>query len=463
MRYIGPAKRLLKRLLLGSAMVGLAACNGSDRDIQASMPQAAPAQNGGILAIADELSAKGDHSAAAPLYRHAATTTGNPYALTGLARSLAALGRYDEAENILEDLALRGGMGFEGWYLLGKSRIALGKFDTALIALDSAATLAPMDSRVISARGISLAALGRVGEAIATFQNSADATSLSNMALVFAMTGNPEAAVNILEPLAQSNKVTAQGRQNLAMAYLMAGREREARNMARIDLDAESVDDTFTFYRTLASLPVERRMQALTTGVIAPDWTKEETGNLMLAESSDREAAAQRIARQPAIVEVEEEKAETVVVAEAPKPEPEAKVDAANYELTELPPLVEPYGWALQIGAYRTEKALMRGWTILYRANADLLEDIPPRRSEVDFGDREEGKPRGFYYRLNAGPLGSLSEARELCRELLARGTECWVRPPEKSEGSVTAPDDGSDMARDVSTASAAEPSATDR
>jgi Flp pilus assembly protein TadD len=460
MRHLGTARRIL----LGSAIMGLAACNGTGQSIHAQYPQAVQAQPGGILAIANDMAAKGDHSAAAPLYRQQATATGNPEAVVGLARSLSALGKYDEAENILQDLALRGSMSQEAWYLLGKSRIALGKFDSALIALDQAAALPPVDTRVNSARGISMAALGRVGEAIAAFQNSVDPASLGNLALVFAMTGNPEAAVNILEPLAASGQASAQGRQNLAMAYLLAGRESEARQMARLDLDPTSVDETFTFYRTLASLPVDKRMQALTTGVIAPDWTLEESGNLMLAENDTREAAAMRIAAKPILAEAKPAPVpvttEQPAVAEA-APQPE-KVDVANYELKELPPLVEPHGWALQIGAYRTEKALMRGWTILYRANADILGDIPPRRSEVDFGNRE-GKPKGFYYRLNAGPLKSLSHARELCRELLTRGTECWVRPPEKSEGRVTAPETGSDVSRDVSTASNEATAATDR
>lgn len=453
MRYFGTARRIL----VGSAIFGLAACNGANPEIYAQYPQARQAEAGGILAIADEMAAKGDHSAAAPLYRHEAAATGSPVAIIGLARSLAALGKYDEAENILQSLPPRGEMTGEGWYLLGKSRIALGKFDAALVALDAAATAMPGDNRVRSARGISLAALGRPGEAVAAFQNTVDVTGLSNLALIFAMTDRPDAAVNILEPLARSGKATAQGRQNLAMAYLLAGREAEARQMARLDLDPTSVDETFTFYRTLASLPVDRRMQALTTGIIAPDWTLEESGNLMLAESETRQSAAQRIAAAPVLAEAPE----PVVAEKAPEPEeqpveqPEpARVDVANYELKELPPLVEPYGWALQIGAYRTEKALMRGWTILYRANADILGDIPPRRSEVDFGDRE-GKPKGFYYRLNAGPLKSLGEARELCRELLTRGTECWVRPPEKSEGSVTAPERGAAGDTAVTTASA--------
>ena len=104
--------------------------------------------------------------------------------------------------------------------------------------------------------------------------------------------------------------------------------------------------------------------------------------------------------------------------------------------LTEVPPLLGPEGWALQIGAYRTIKNLMRGWSILYGQSGDLLKDIPPRRSEVVL-ENKGGGPGGFYYRLNAGPLKTFGQARDLCAALQARGTSCWIRPPEKTEGNL--------------------------
>ncbi|WP_417456485.1 SPOR domain-containing protein [Kordiimonas sp.] len=431
-------RHLMVCTMLCSGALASAACSQSNAGVYASNPApqsaGATSQNGGLLAIADELAAKGDHEAAIPLYRHVATTTRAPGAVTALAASLSALGNHAEAEEILEGLAARQELDSTGWYQLGKTRIALGKFDAALGALDQAGPLLPGDSKLASARGITLAALGRTKEALGAFRNTTDPAGLSNMALVFAMTDQPEAAVNILEPLAKNGSAGVQGRQNLALAYLLAGRDEDAFKMARLDLDPASVNETFTFYRSLSSLPTDKRMQALVAGAVDPSWTREEAGNLMMADSQPSRDAAKRIVTGPVIAKKVEEK--PVVVAEARKAEPAPKPDVANYELKEIPPLVEPTGWALQIGAYRNVKALMRGWTILFRANADILAEIPPRRSEVDFGDRE-GKPKGFYYRLNAGPLKTLAQARTLCKELKARGTDCWIRPPEKSEGSL--------------------------
>ncbi len=446
--------------MLCSGALASAACSQSGAGIYASnpAPQAANGapQSGGLLAIATELAAKGDHEAAIPLYRHVATTTRAPAAVTALAVSLSALGNHAEAEEILETLAARQELDGNGWYQLGKTRIALGKFDAALAALDQAAPLMPGNSKLASARGITLAALGRTKEALGAFRNTVDPAGLSNMALVFAMTDQPEAAVNILEPLAKSGAAGVQARQNLALAYLLAGRDEDAFKMARLDLDPASVNETFTFYRSLSSLPTDRRMQALVAGVVDPSWTREEAGNLMMADSQPSREAAKRIAAGPVIAKpviAKKEPEKPATMAEAPKPEPAPKADVANYELTEIPPLVEPTGWALQIGAYRNVKALMRGWTILFRANADLLAKIPPRRSEVDFGNRD-GKPKGFYYRLNAGPLKTLAEARTLCKELKARGTDCWIRPPEKNEGTLPNAKPESESKSGVTTAS---------
>ncbi|WP_417449228.1 tetratricopeptide repeat protein [Kordiimonas sp.] len=447
-------------LLVGFAMIGLAGCSqhtpptaGTAASKHALKDetvttQSAATKSGGILTIAQGLAAEGNHGAAIPLYRHSATATGSPAAITGLAKSLAALGKHDTAVSLLEDLAARSQLSGDGWYILGKCRLALGKFEQALIAFDAALLISPGDQGSLSARGITLAALGRTGDAIASYQTTTDPMALSNLALIFAVTGKPEAAVNILAPIIRSGRASAHDRQNLAMAYLLAGRKADAWQMARLDLDPTTIDETFTFYRSLASMPVKHRMQALITGTIEPEWTTAEAGNLVLGDQPSAAAAAIRITETTVTVS-KSAKAPAIQQAQAGTSKEAAEetrhaatIDSAgiaNYELTEVPPLVEPGGWALQIGAYRTTRALMRGWTILYRANADLLDNIPPRRSEVNFGDTD-GKPTGFYHRLNAGPLKSLAGARALCAKLIARGTACWVRPPEHSEQAMNSP-----------------------
>ncbi|NVJ98955.1 MAG: SPOR domain-containing protein [Alphaproteobacteria bacterium] len=430
-------KNIIRPLFMCASVIALGACSydGASDLPPVSSPQVTQTTMnapGGLKAIADDLAASGQHEAAIPLYRHLGARTGDREVLTALAASLSARGAHQEALSVLTTLAARGQMNGSGWYELGKVHLALGQFDDALLAFGSAKAYSPADAKIRSGEGIALAALGRTSEALSVFNGAADPKGLSNRALVLAATGQADAAVNILEPLVKAGMLGPQGRQNLAMAYLMDGREAEAFQMARLDLDPATVNDTFTFYRSLSSLGPAERMQALVTGTVDPAWTREEAGNLELADSGAQQEAAKRLVDKP------------VMMAEAPKPapkpepqpEPEPAVAQADYELTEVPPLVEPEGWALQIGAYRSLKNLMRGWTILYRQSGDILQDIPPRRSEVDFGDSDTD-PRGFYYRLNAGPLKTLAQAKDLCRQLRERGTSCWIRPPEKTEGKL--------------------------
>lgn len=430
--------RHLKPTLLGASALLLSACAGGTYNAPAVVAptQQTPASGQAELRqIADRLAQSGDHEAAIPLYRHLGSSTGDPSALAALANSLIAQGAHDDATSVLLTVIERGQANGDVWYSLGKARLATGRFQEALASFDIASSTIGHQPKVRSGRAIALAALGQVGEAFVAFNGGTDRLSQSNMALILAATGQPDAAVRMLEPVISRNIGTSRDRQNLAMAYLLAGQEQEAYRIARLDLDPATINETFTFYRSLASLTPQHRMQALVTGAVDPEWTRTEVANFELQETNDRRDAAQRLVEENILARAPK----PTILAEAPKPEPKPKSTAESrkdYVLTEIPPLVEPEGWALQIGAYRTIKNLMRGWTILYRQSGDLLEDIPPRRSEVDFGDKDD-EPSGFYYRLNAGPLKSFARAKELCRALTERGTSCWIRPPEKAEGKL--------------------------
>lgn len=437
--------RLIKNFLTCCSAAALVACaSGGGLPESVARAQAAPAAQtqGGLISIADDMAQKGDHEAAIPLYRHLANTTRSPAAINGLANSLLAIGDMNAAQQILMDFINHEGSEHtngEVFYTYGKASLALGDFSAALNGFEIAAIKMPNDTRASSGKAIALAAAGNSAAAIAAISNNTDLSSLSNKALILAASNKPAAAVNILEPIVATGNSTARDRQNLAMAYLLAGDEEQAYRMARLDLDPATINETFTFYRTLGSLDEAQRMQALVTGVINPEWSREETANLLLENTVERQAAAERLtAPEPTIVaEIEPVVTETVPVkAETITANVDETATPEKYGLTAVPPLVEKEGWALQIGAYRTINRLMQGWALLSARNVDILSDIPPRRSEVDFGQQEDG-PSGFYYRLNAGPLASFSEAKTLCDELIDRGTSCWIRPPEKEEGSL--------------------------
>ncbi len=431
--------RVLKPMMTSACALTLAACaysTGTASDV-AVAKSAAAGGNSNLYTLATDMAAKGDHEGAIPLFRHLAATTRSPQAITGLAESQMSMGNLENAFSMLQALVRDQSTPLPGmvYYSYGKAALALGEFEAALSGFSRATALLPSDPRPRSGKAIALAATGHTMQALKELDGASDSSSLSNKALVLAASGAPDAAIDILEPLLSSGRAEARDRQNLAMAYLLAGREDKAYQVARLDLDAASVDATFTFYRSLESLEMSERMQALVTGTIDPAWSRQNTANLTLENTEDRKLAAQRFVSEPKLI------------AKAPTPEPvQQEVVPADYKKGDIPPLLEPEGWALQIGAYRSIERLMRGWDILYERNIDILSDIPPRRSEMDFGTREDG-PSGFYYRLNAGPLKTLAEARTMCDELKARGTRCWIRPPETTEGKLPDPVDTSSVA----------------
>lgn len=391
---------------------------------QMASNQAAPGQDTGSVAdlrsTALNLAAQGDHQAAIPIFRHLLASSDTMQNRSALGASLVAVGQHSEAAMILRPVTEQGSGHGLAWYNLGKAWLALGRYDEALGAFSEAANRLDGDPRPRRARGVVFAALGQIKRSMNSFDMAlqiapGDRETLSNKALVEALTGQEESAIKRLEKLIKSGQAQARDRQNLALAYLMQGNRDKAQAMGRLDLDDESLADSFAFYQEITSLPVEYRMRALVTGAVDPAWSRREAGNLKLADTDMKKQAAERLIAKPA-----------PKPAEKPQPKPEPVI----------PPLLEPEGWAVQIGAYRTIKNLVRGWAILKNKNKDILKGIPPRRSEKDFGPKQ-GKPSGFYYRLNAGPLKDFKSAKVLCQAFKERGTDCWIRPPEKAEGKL--------------------------
>lgn len=425
-------------ILLSCFCTQIAACSSAATPphIAASLPgpkHQATSQNS-FLNIAHDLAAKGDHEAAIPIFRHIANSQGSQDAYVGLANSLMAMGDIQTPHQMLTRYLenTHYNPSADLYYAHGKASLLLGQFDGAQSSFEAALSLttpASNKSRILSGLAIALAALGQTESALDAFGASNDTVALANKAIILSGSGDQKGAIAILERLVTEERATAKDRQNLAMAYLLAGNEKAARRTARLDLDDASVNATFQFYQALGALSQQKRFVALLTGAIDPAWSRRADGNLTLTASADHNKAAARMIKAQQPVAQKE-----INITDAQKQQEEA--ERQNYKHGDVPPVLEATGWALQIGAYRTTERLTRGWGLLLERNKDILGDIPPRRSEMDFGQQTDG-PSGFYYRLNAGPLQSFDEARVLCNALIERGTPCWIRPPETSEGSL--------------------------
>ncbi len=400
--------------LAPALVLALAACTGTPVSQQVDTARAAVGPMTPLVRVADRLADNGHFAAAIPLYRQAYADGEGVRALSGLARALVGLGRYAEADAVLKrgggtarasaEIALEEG---EVNLAFGRPGLALAAFERALDVAESA--------RAHSGRAVALDALGRHAAALESHRRAVelagdDLNIRSNQALSQALHDDVETAVGALERIVADPRAQVQHRQNLVLAYVFAGEEDKAAQMAAIDLDSRSVGRTIAYFRELHTLPPVERVRALVYGAKTPERDLSDVAVLVIDESDDKAAAARR-----------------VVETAPPPPEPEP-------EPVGLPPLVDPEGWSVQVAAYRTADQLIRGQKLLWDRYSDILGPLEPRRSEVDFGDRET-PPRGFFYRLNAGPLKDYAEARAICDRLKAIGAPCWIRPPEPTEG----------------------------
>lgn len=392
--------------------------------------------NNSFLMLADEMMENGDHNAAIPLYRRAHKFQPNSAApLVGLGESLSAIGQYHDAADAFQQAISKNGQNIDALKGLGASYLALNRPTRALPYLQQAARVNPRDVENMSSLAIALDMQGHREASLEVYKDGLamdpdNLKLLNNYGLSLALQSRHDESISVLKQAAQHKDAGATHRQNLAMAYALSGNEVMSARLLSIDSGPDLTNENLNYYRILTALPADDRFDAVLSqsGNDMTDLT--DVANEEFNDDDNELTKAITVAR---LVEVPPEP--IAVVAPTPEPTPEPEDDG-------VPALLGPEGWALQIAAYRTKEELRPGWEKLKVKYFDIIGQLEPRRSEIDFGDRVQ-QPNGYFYRLNAGPLTSYEEARDACQEITALGTDCWVRPPEVTEGDI--PDAESD------------------
>lgn len=443
--YRGYGTKINRLLVTVALPLVLASCSGGT-DFQAANYESARSQDvrdvasvdssateSSFVALANEMAGEGDYNAAIPLYRRAMKY--HPFAsapLVGLGDSLRAIGQYQEAEKAYQSALSRNEKNLPALRGLGKTYIALNRPAMAVPMLNDAVSLNPRDVESISSLALALELQGNASAAMVTYKDGLDIAPdnlklLTNYGMSLTLQSRYDQAIDILKRAAQHKDAGASQRQNLAMAFALAGNEVMSSRLLAIDNGPDLTNENLGYFRVLASLTSEERFDAVIRQSTKPKTDLAKPANETYKNADHNRTRNITVAR---LVEVPPEPMATV--------EPEEK---------NVPPLLGPQGWALQIAAYRKKSELMPGWKKLKKKYFDIIGTLEPRRSEIDLGTAKyKGGPHGFYYRLNAGPLTSLREAREACREIRKRGTDCWVRIPEVTEGKV--PVDDAEKAR---------------
>jgi len=386
-----------------------------------------------FLTLANEMAEQGDHNAAIPLYRRAHRyDSGSIEPLIGLGESLAGIGQYNDSNEAFQQAISKNGQDMRVLRGLGSNYLALNRPTRALPFLQQAVRVSPRDVDAMSSLALALDMQGHRAASLEVYKDGLavdpdNLKLLNNYGMSLALQSRHDESIAVLKQAAQHHDAGATHRQNLAMAYALAGNEMMSSRLLSIDSGPDITNENLNYYRVLSNLPADDRFDAVLnqSGADMTDLTK--AANEVYNDDDEQLTKAITVAR---LVEVPPEPIAMVEPEPTPEPEPEPEDDNG------VPALLGPEGWALQIAAYRTKEELRPGWEKLKAKYFDIIGTLEPRRSEIDFGDRNT-QPNGYFYRLNAGPLTNYEEARVACKKIQELGTDCWVRPPEVAEGDL--------------------------
>ena len=214
---------------------------------------------------ADEARAAGNVDNAIPLYDRALQADPEGIeAKLGLGQALLAIGAGDEAAAQFRDVLARHGNDAKARRGLAAALIAMGQPTLAEKQVDLALQANANDYHALNLLGVVLDMQGRHAEAQANYRRGLelapdDPGLLGNYGLSLAITGQPQAAIALLVPVASGRKATPRIRQNLAFAYAMAGDLSNSLQLCRRDMDEFSAQRQLAYYAQLRSLSPEQR------------------------------------------------------------------------------------------------------------------------------------------------------------------------------------------------------------
>lgn len=352
--------------------------------------------------------------------------------------------------------------------LLGQAYLLAGRFTSASQALTDALTLDPANGRVTLNLVLAKIAQGDWHGARTTLQASGDRIPASDRGLAFALAGDPVTAIDILGPAAREATATAKTRQNLALSLALAGRWKQANEIAAMDVAPDKLQARMMEWARF-SRPMNAYDQVASLLNVVPVQDGGQPVALALSQQPNVAVAAVTAdpvdAYMPGVPQgAEQTVAETSVeVAAAPAPAPEvqpepqqvagtgpqvvfgpraevvqqirvagrgrtsvapkAPVRVARAAAPAAAPVVaakaKPGNYFVQLGAYANAAVARDGW-------ARHAGRVPALRDETPHGVKFS-TAAGSFYRLSVGGFDRAGAA-SLCRQVRAGGSSCFVR-----------------------------------
>jgi Flp pilus assembly protein TadD len=341
--------------------------------------------------------------------------------------------------------------------LLARIYMAQGRFVSAERTLMDVMDLGQVDPRTVISLALTRIAQGNVDSAVTLVEANRAIVPVSDYGLTLALAGRSDDAVNVLSEAVRLDGANARTRQNLALAYALDGRWRDARVMAGQDMAQTQVNDRIAEWAQFA------RPEAYTlrvAGLLKVRPNMADTGQpVRLALNSvapvglaDAGPAIQPVdvpASQPAVelaaigpapvadsvgfaaveTAVQMAEPEVVAVVEAPlikAPEGPAKAASpapVKLALADVPAskTVKSGGThVVQLGAFNNAAVANDAWAKLSKRHG-LLGGFEPAKTSVTVNGRK-------FTRLAATGFDSAAAASAACSQIKSQGGVCFVR-----------------------------------
>lgn len=341
--------------------------------------------------------------------------------------------------------------------LLARIYMSQGRFVAAERSLMDVMELGQVDPRTVISLSLARIAQGNVGSAISLVEANRSILPVSDYALTLALAGRSSDAVAILTDAIRTDNATARTRQNLALAYALDGRWRDARVMASQDMAQTQVNDRIAEWAQFA------RPDAYTlrvAGLLKVRPNLADTGQpvrlalnsaepIQLAQAQTPEAPVAVTANQPAVelaaigpapvadsagfaaVESDIKIVEVApsVVADAPLikalegPAKSASVAPVKIAMNEVPaskPVTSGSTHVVQLGAFNNAAVANDAWVKLSKRYG-MLNGFQPTKTTVTVNGRK-------FVRLSASGFGNASAANAACSQIKSQGGACFVR-----------------------------------
>jgi Flp pilus assembly protein TadD len=341
--------------------------------------------------------------------------------------------------------------------LLGQAYLGAGRFQSAEQTFSDTLTLDPERERAALDLALAQIAQGRRDAAKSTLADYRDKLPAADFGLAVALAGDADEAVRILEFATRAPDATAKTRQNLALAYALAGKWNNARVMAVQDLSPDEADTRVAGWAQFARPAAASDQVAALLGVTprldggVPTRLALARGNPAIRTASAPEAVAPvAVAPAPLPVPVAVATAETqpafevaattamaspvsrgrpslapVLIRAEPRPVRQAVIrplrPAATVRAAAFHP-AHPGKFVVQIGAFENASSAQRAWNRLSSrinlANYDAVNGAARFRN-------------ASLIRVAIGGLDTRADANRLCARIKQTGSVCFVRVQE--------------------------------